>query len=152
MPVNRRLRAQALSLLAIALPLLSGPVLPPASTPAAAMSGYQWKKRPLLVFAPTADAAPLARQRAIVASLRPAFIDRKIVVVTIAGDRVGADLGSGPGLDAAALRARYGVGRDDFRAILVGLDGSVKLSSATPIPAATIFSTIDAMPIRRREP
>lgn len=121
------------------------------AAPASAMSEYKWKSRPLLVFAPAAASPELARQRAIVAGLRPAFQDRQIVVIYIAGDQVSAELGSGPGLDAESLRARYGVAKGAFRAVLVGKDGGLKLSSPTPIPATTLFRTIDAMPMRRDE-
>lgn len=120
-------------------------------TPGLAMSGYQWKKRPLVVFAPAEGAASLSQQKAIVAQFRPAFQDRKMVVVYVAGDRVSAELGPGPKSGAAALRARFGVAPGEFRAVLVGLDGGVKLSSGTPIAATTLFSTIDAMPMRKDE-
>lgn len=124
-----------------------------ASLPSAGMtmSAYKWKKRPLVVFAPSDGDPGLARQRAIVAGLGPAFQDRQIVVVYVVGDQVSSDLGSGPGLGAAALRSRFGVGADAFRAILVGKDGGVKLSSGTPIASGTLFTTIDAMPMRRNE-
>lgn len=119
--------------------------------PVAAMSGYTWKKRPLVVFAPAATSENLSRQRGIVTALKPAFQDRQIVVIYVVGDQVSADLGPGPNLGADALRARYGVGTGSFRAILVGKDGGVRLSSPRPIAAATLFATIDAMPMRKEE-
>ncbi len=118
---------------------------------AAAMSAYQWKKRPLLVFAPAATSPDLQRQRGIVAQYGPAFQDRHMVVVYVIGDTVTAELGPGPGMTAAALRARYGVATGAFRAVLVGKDGGTKLSSQGPLAAATLFSTIDAMPMRKNE-
>jgi hypothetical protein len=129
---------------------IAGAVLA-ATAPAAAMSGYKWKYRPLVVFAPTAGHPALAQQRAIVAGLRPAFQDRNIVVVMVVGDTVGSDLGPSPGMGASALRSRFGVAPGAFRAILVGKDGGVKLSSGAAIPAQTLFSTIDAMPMRKEE-
>lgn len=121
------------------------------SSPAVAMSAYKWKNRPLVVFAPSDGDPALSRQRGIVAALRPAFQDRQMVVVYVVGDKVSADLGPGPGVGAAALRERYGVASSAFRVLLVGKDGGVKLSSGTPIAATTLFSTIDAMPMRREE-
>lgn len=119
--------------------------------PVSAMDRYKWSYRPLVVFAGRADDAQWLRQRQIVAALRPAFIDRKIVIVAVAGDAVTADLGPKPGQSAAALRQRYGVPAGEFRVLLMGKDGGVKLSSSRPIAALTLFRTIDAMPMRQDE-
>jgi hypothetical protein len=119
--------------------------------PAEAMTGYKWKSRPLVVFAPTPGDPQLERQRRIVASLRPAFIDRSMVIVYVVGDRVTADLGQRPGLPAKALRERYGVAAGVFKVLLVGKDGGVKLTSSKPIAGPTLFRTIDAMPMRADE-
>ncbi|HRD74337.1 MAG TPA: DUF4174 domain-containing protein [Hyphomicrobiaceae bacterium] len=122
-------------------------------TPSAAfaMSGYMWKKRPLVVFAPDGNASALASQRAIVAGARGGFAERHMVVVWVVGDSVSSELGGGPGLSAADLRRRYGVARGSFRAILIGKDGGAKISSSKPLAAGMLFSTIDAMPMRRDE-
>jgi hypothetical protein len=119
--------------------------------PAAAMSGYLWKKRPLVIFAPDAASGPLSAQRGVVARARDGFSERDMVVVWVVGDSVTAELGGGPGLSAADLRRRYGVARGAFRAVLVGKDGGTKISSAGPLSAGALFSTIDAMPMRRDE-
>lgn len=118
---------------------------------AAAMSEYKWKYRPLVVFAASGTDANLVRQRQIVASLRPAFIDRQMVVIYVAGTTVSADLGAPPRLSAEALRQRYGAAAGEFKAVLVGKDGGVKLTSSKPFPARTLFRTIDAMPMRADE-
>ncbi|MGE0700877.1 MAG: DUF4174 domain-containing protein [Hyphomicrobiaceae bacterium] len=122
-----------------------------AATTAAAMDGYKWKSRPVVVFAPSTDDPRLARQRGIVASLRPAFIDRNVVMVYVGGDVVTADLGPSPTLSASALRRRFGVASGEFKVLLVGKDGGVKLTSSEPFPAETVFRTIDAMPMRANE-
>jgi hypothetical protein len=112
------------------------------------MSSYTWKKRPLVIFAPSDSHGDLQRQRMIVAGARGGFLDRDMVVVTVVGDRVQADLGGGPGQSASRLRERFGVASGAFRVLLVGKDGGVKLSSSSPISAGTLFGTIDAMPMR----
>ena len=57
------------------------------------------------------------------------------------------------GVDAAstALRRKLDIPGTAFRALLVGKDGEPKLVSAKPISAAILYSTIDAMPMRRDE-
>ena len=54
-------------------------------------------------------------------------------------------------MGASALRARFGVANACFRAVLVGKDGGAKLSQSTPLYAARLFATIDAMTMRRDE-
>ena len=117
----------------------------------AAMSDYRWKKRPLVVIAPDATAKALADQRAAVAADRAGYAERDMVVVWVVGDAVSAELGRSPGVSASALRSRYGVGPSAFRALLIGKDGGVKLSSSTPIATRALFQTIDAMPMRADE-
>lgn len=121
------------------------------STPASAMQVYKWKNRPLLVFAPAPGNRGLTRQRRIYTGQAKAFRERDIVVISVIGGQLWSWLGPGPGMTADQLRRRFGVGRNDFRAILVGKDGGVKLSSSEPISAQRLFRTIDAMPMRRRE-
>lgn len=131
----------------LALPLLSMAASLAPLHHAEAMSGYKWKFRPVVVFAPPGHPG-LGRQRQIVTALRPAFLDRNIVVVYVSGNSVSVDLGPPPGLSADALRRRFGVAPSEFKALLVGKDGGVKLTSARPFPAQTLFRTIDAMPMR----
>jgi hypothetical protein len=56
-----------------------------------------------------------------------------------------------PEADAKVLRRRFRVPDDAFRVILLGLDGGAKLTSDEPLTTETLFSTIDAMPMRQRE-
>ncbi len=96
--------------------------------------------RPLYVFAPSTSDARLARQQAINAAARGGFQDRDMSVSIVAGVT-----------GATGLRSRFGVSPRQFRVILVGKDGGMKLSSASPVSAAELFRVIDAMPMRRLE-
>ncbi|MEL6227596.1 MAG: DUF4174 domain-containing protein [Pseudomonadota bacterium] len=116
-----------------------------------AMSGYKWKNRPLVVFAPNNQSAAFRRQVAIINARRSGFRERDMVVIAVVGNRVQALIGRGPGMSAVALRRRYGVAAGSFRAILVGKDGGVKLSTGSPLSTGRLFGTIDAMPMRRQE-
>ena len=103
------------------------------------------------MFAGSAGDAALEKQRAIVAASRGGFAERDMVVVYVVGSDVSSELGPGPGMSAAALRSRYGVGAGAFRAVLVGKDGGAKISSGSPLTAGTLFGTVDAMPMRQQE-
>lgn len=116
-----------------------------------AMSAYRWKNRPVVVIAGPGGEANLAEQRRIFAASRAGLAERDIVVVWVSGNAVSADLGPGPGLTAAQLRARFGTPANGFRVILVGKDGDAKLTQSSPLGTATLFGTIDAMPMRLDE-
>lgn len=122
-----------------------------ATTETHAMQSYKWKNRPLIVFAPAPDSRALTRQRKAFTGRAAGFRERDIVVVSVIGNQLWTWLGRGPGMTPEQLRRRFGVGRREFRAILVGKDGGVKISSSEPLSAQRLYATIDAMPMRQRE-
>jgi hypothetical protein len=116
---------------------------PQASAPVDAM---RWEERVLLVFAPQERDAALSKQRKIVGSDGDGFRDRELRVVEVVGDSV-----AGARDYAPRLRQRYRIASDEFAAVLVGKDGTIKLRANRPIDTAQLFTTIDAMPMRQRE-
>ncbi|ACA18797.1 conserved hypothetical protein; putative secreted protein [Methylobacterium sp. 4-46] len=113
-----------------------------APTPAAGspLDRYRWKAR-LLVVAATPDDPRVAAQRRVLARHEAGAAERNLVLVEA--------VGAGP--QAAAIRRALALPAQEFRAVLVGKDGTAKLRAAAPIPAETLFATIDAMPMRRDE-
>lgn len=105
------------------------------------LDGYRWRARVLVLSAPHPDDAALRAQRQALAAVRPGAAERDLVTL----EALGSDR------SAQALRRRLGLPADTFRAVLVGKDGGAKLISAEPVPPQTLFSTIDAMPMRRNE-
>jgi hypothetical protein len=113
---------------------------------------YQWKKRILLVFAPSADSAWLKRQREALAHEQAGLRERDLVVIWVTGERVAVEGGDTFVFDAHELACAYGVEREDApRILLIGKDGGVKLRSAEPVPAERLFELIDGMPMRQSE-
>ncbi len=122
-----------------------------AAQPAQARSGYRWKYRPVVVLAGADADAALAEQRRIFAANRSGLAERDIVAIRVIGDKVRAELGPGPAMTAAQLRARFGAPETGFRVALVGKDGGTKLTQWKPLSAGTLFGIIDSMPMRRNE-
>lgn len=116
-----------------------------------ASAQYRWTARPLYVFAPNDQDARLQTQLKMLAANRAGFADRDMAVIVVTGNSVSVALGANAKASAGVLRQRFGVDETAFKAVLVGKDGGVKLSSAQPFDAETLFSTIDAMPMRKRE-
>lgn len=105
------------------------------------LAAHRGASRILVVAAPSAQDPALAAQREALASARSGLKDRDLVVI----EAVGA---SG---EAASLRRQLAVPEQAFRAVLIGKDGGVKLTSGEPLPPQRLFATIDAMPMRRDE-
>ncbi|MEE7458335.1 hypothetical protein MPAR168_13400 [Methylorubrum populi] len=116
----------------------SGPVGAAEGDP---LAGYRWKSRVLVLAAPDPDDARLMAQRQALASARAGTAERDLVTVEAVGT----------GAQALRLRRHLGLPDGSFRAVLVGKDGGAKLTAADPIPPQRLFSTIDAMPMRRDE-
>lgn len=122
-----------------------------SAQPAAPMSTYKWKNRPLLIFAPSDRHPGLRRQLKIVRSNDRGFRNRDMAVLIISGGSVSTIIGRPQKLTANALRRRYGVSESAFRSILIGKDGGSKLSSSQAITAKRLFRLIDSMPMRQQE-
>lgn len=121
-------------LLTLALPV------PPAAA-SDPVAPHLWKSRLLVVIASDRANPNYVEQLRLYERAKAGMRERDLVLVE----------GIGGSADAEALRRRYSVPHDPFRAILVGKDGGAKLSAAAPIPAETLFETIDTMPMRQDE-
>ena len=116
------------------------------------LSQYQWKKRVLVLSAPTGDDQHLKQQQHELASAPQEFADRDMALVTLldnsaatAGDReLTAE-------EVTTARRDLDIPQGAFALKLIGKDGSVKLSSETEISMAEIYALIDTMPMRRVE-
>ena len=124
------------------------PFAPAAVAPAAAPSleALRWRKRVIVVVAPSAADARLQGQRRELETLVARADDGDLHLAFVAGAQVDGLAGS-----AAELRRRLHVPADAFSVVLVGKDGGVKLSEPGVTPAARFAELIDAMPMRRDE-
>lgn len=113
---------------------------------AASLDTYAWHKRVLIVFADNATSPPLVKQRELADHAIQGFTERDLIPVQVIGQSV-----EGASDSADALRKRYGVPANAFRVLLIGKDGGVKIDSSEPVEAQRLFTTIDAMPMRKQE-
>jgi hypothetical protein len=109
------------------------------------LADLTWKKRPLVVFAPTGDDARLKKQLDAVKASRADFDEREMQLVVVAPGR---DLSKS---ERTALAKRLRVEAGAFAVLLVGKDGTVKRRAAKPVPMKEIYAEIDTMPMRRQE-
>ena len=115
------------------------------------MPELTWERRVLLVFAPHAQGAELRLQDALLEAVGDGLNERDMTVIRVFGDdRVAVD-GNIHEKSASSFYARFDVDRGEFRVILVGKDGGVKLDRNVAVRSEELFALIDSMPMRRYE-
>jgi Domain of unknown function (DUF4174) len=112
-----------------------------------ALAKYQWNNRLLLLFAPNSTDATLNRQLALMQQHEASLKEREIKILVIC-PKGSKDCTAGECQD---LYDDYHINANIFSALLIGKDGTEKLRSETAISPVSLFSVIDAMPMRREE-
>ena len=108
-------------LLGVMLPMLS------VKSDAQELAQYQWQRRVILLCGDH-NSDTYQNQLNILSAeeLEAELADRKLILIKDSEEHCG----------------------DDFKIMLYGLDGGVKLSSSTAVKAIEIFELIDSMPMR----
>ena len=102
------------------------------------LTQFQWKNRPVLVFADSENDPAYAEQMALLQAREAELIERDVVVLTDTDP-------------AARLPLRLRMRPRGFMLVLVGKDGGIKLRKPFPWDVREITRSIDKMPIRKRE-
>jgi hypothetical protein len=123
----------------------------PMSAGETALDGYRWQNRLLLVFAPHADSALYRRQQEMLLVAERGLNERDMVIIFVIRDTVSTKGRPAAAVAAVDLRDAYGVLPHEFRVVLIGKDGGVKLRQEEPISMADLFALIDSMPMRKQE-
>jgi hypothetical protein len=123
----------------------------PMSAGETALDRYRWQNRILLVFAPDADSALYRRQQEMLLVAERGLNERDMVIIFVIRDTVSTKGRPAAAVAAVDLRDAYGVLPHEFRVVLIGKDGDVKLRQEEPISMADLFALIDSMPMRKQE-
>ena len=105
---------------------------------------YRWKKRVLLLAAPTAEQTDFKTQKVLLNAEKAGMVARDFVVLEVFYDQLSAT-------DQQFLAKKIRVSPRQFAAVLIGKDGGVKERSSRPVLPAGLFGTVDKMPMRREE-
>ena len=112
---------------------------------------YQWRNRLILLFGSKSESS-VEKQITELEKDPEGITDRDLLIFHIGGDKVSfIGKSSNPVLSADRLRDRYNKEEHEFRYILIGKDGGVKLNKKEFVPNEELYSLIDAMPMRQRE-
>mgnify|MGYP000247341917 CR=1 FL=1 len=104
----------------------------------AELSSFLWLKRPIVVFADSAQDPRFQEQMARLLADEAALLDRDVVVLTDTDP-------------AAASALRKKLRPRGFMLVLIGKDGGVKLRKPHPWTVRELTRTIDKFPDRLRE-
>jgi len=119
---------------------------------AVSLDDYRWQNRLLVLSSPAPGDANFARQLQQVAATDREFAERDLVLIRL--ETGGTSLAGERELDATQveeMRTALGIDAGAFAVLLIGKDGTVKLSKNTPVPPDDIYALIDTMPMRQRE-
>jgi len=129
-------------LLALAAPLLAAQATAPGL--AEVLRASHWQQRVLLIGAPTANQAELKRQKTLLATEAKGLAERDFKVVEVVYDQLSP-------ADRQCWTQQLGQPLAGFRVVLIGKDGGVKRTETQPLAPASLFGTVDKMPMRRQE-
>ena len=112
-------------LLGVMLPMLS------VKNNAQDLAQYQWQHRVIILCGDSHSDSYQKQLNSLSAEkIKDELADRKLIILRDSEDHCNDE---------------------DFKIVLYGLDGGVKLSSSTEVKAREIFDLIDSMPMRRAE-
>ncbi|MEM7550576.1 MAG: DUF4174 domain-containing protein [Bacteroidota bacterium] len=112
---------------------------------------FRWENRILLVFSKDTLNSDYKEQLKSHYSEADEYLERDLRVFIISEESIFDESLEKIESTALKLRNQFSVQEDDFTVILIGKDGGEKLRSSKPIRNEKLFSTIDAMPMRRSE-
>ncbi|MGK0272558.1 MAG: hypothetical protein ACI88H_003230 [Cocleimonas sp.] len=116
-----------------------------------ALGEFAWKKRQLIVFTPSIENKQYQLFNKSLIEFNQDFNERNIQSWhVIADDKVLLKDISREELKANNFRTTYSVNNEEFRLILIGLDGGEKFRQQI-VNLDEIFAEIDQMPMRIRE-
>ena len=132
--------------------LLFSSTMTAASAGSALLDRYTWHNRLLLIFTPHPDHPEFNAQNRILATVEADLIDRDLVVFRMMpGEAVTIDNNLSRASNSAAIYRDFAIETREFRVLLIGKDGTLKLTRSTAVGATELFALIDSMPMRQME-
>ena len=104
----------------------------------------RWQHRLLLLGAPTASQADFQRQKTLLAAEEKGLAARDFKVIEVVYDQLSP-------ADRQCWTQQLSQPLTGFRLVLIGKDGGIKRTETQPIAPASLFGTVDKMPMRRQE-
>ena len=110
-----------------------------------------WKQRVLLVFTPDGEHKKYRRQDTMLAGVTEELLERDVIIIRAMSDGNLLIDDVPQSRSMTSFYQLFNIERDEFRVILLGKDGTIKLNRENPISSDVLFALIDAMPMRQYE-
>ncbi|WP_405206015.1 DUF4174 domain-containing protein [Aquimarina sp. LLG6339-5] len=112
---------------------------------------HRWEDRLILVLADSYKNPKLVKQLEEFKNKSKSLEDRKLLVYQITPTSYQTGIHKNTLTKSSAFYKKYNASNEDFKIILIGLDGGMKLKSNKVLLSTQIFDQIDQMPMRRQE-
>ncbi len=112
---------------------------------------HLWKDRLLLVIGDSYQNPNLINQLQELNNNKQDLKERKLIVYQIIRTSFQQGIQKNTSTKKSAVYKRYNPFNEDFKIILIGLDGNIKLKSNKVLSPSQIFDKIDKMPMRKLE-
>ncbi|MBQ4805408.1 DUF4174 domain-containing protein [Aquimarina sp. MMG015] len=112
---------------------------------------HRWEDRLILVLSDSYKNPKLVKQLKEFKNKSKNLQDRKLIVYQITPNSYQTGIDKNTSTKSNAVYKGYNPSNEDFKIILIGLDGGIKLKSNKVLLSTQIFDQIDQMPMRRQE-
>lgn len=107
---------------------------------------HQWKNRVLVVFTNNVKNDSFKKQISILSKNQQNITERKLVVYYFTKDKYIFNFD-----EYWQKSTKFKREKENFKVVLMGLDGGIKLEEKNIVSSEKLFSLIDGMPMRKKE-
>ena len=117
---------------------------------------HKWENRVILIISKTQESEVYKNQIEEFKNSTKAIIERKLIIYYVLPNQYKLvdyqnEKSNNKWISSSKLFKTYADKQSEFKVVLVGLDGSVKLQQNQLISTSKLFNTIDSMPMRKSE-
>lgn len=113
---------------------------------------HRWRQRVIIILTENRDNALFNEQVSELEKHLNGLEARKLIVYQLSPKSYKINFSeANQWIENTSLYENFSKTELPFQVLLIGLDGSIKLRQAKLLSAASLFETIDAMPMRRTE-
>ena len=135
--------------LILALVLLNSTM---ATADSVLLDSYTWHNRLLLIFTPDQGHPEFIAQNEELARVGAELIDRDLVIFRMMpGEAVTIDNNISRESNSNGIYRDFAIDTSEFRVLLIGKDGTLKLTRPVAVGTTDLFELIDSMPMRQME-
>ncbi|WP_170063310.1 DUF4174 domain-containing protein [Polaribacter porphyrae] len=114
------------------------------------MQKHRWKNRVVLIFSDSKDDEKLQNQINILSKEKEGLAEMKLLIYRFSQGFFTTNFNTIWFSSTLKIR-KYKKKSEDFKIVLIGLDGGIKMKQTTLLSAEKLFAIIDGMPMRRSE-